>query len=192
MFWQDLCGITIRRDIMYRLIGLFCTLAFILAGCGFSEADAGEKEKVDVSLVDSEGKEVGKATLTENQKGVHILLQAKNLSPGVKAIHFHETAKCEKPTFDSAGAHFNPAGKEHGFQNPKGYHAGDLPNIEVDQDGTIELETITPAVVLTAGKSNSLLDEDGSALVIHENADDYETDPSGNSGKRIVCGEIKK
>ncbi len=177
---------------MYKLIGLICVTAVFLAGCGFSEADATEKVKVDVSLVNSEGKEIGKATLTEHQKGVHILLQAKDLSPGVKGIHFHETAKCEKPTFETAGGHFNPTGKEHGFQNTKGYHAGDLPNIEVDKDGTIELETISPAVVLTAGKSNSLLDADGSALVIHENADDYETDPSGNSGKRIVCGEIKK
>ena len=148
--------------------------------------------QVEVSLINTEGKEIGQATLTENPKGVHILLKAEGLTPGVKAIHFHETASCEKPEFTTAGAHVNPTHKEHGFQNPKGYHLGDLPNIEVDENGKVELETVSPAVVLTAGKDNSLLDADGSSIIIHENADDYKTDPSGNSGKRIVCGEITK
>ncbi|MGE7980232.1 superoxide dismutase family protein [Psychrobacillus sp. NPDC093200] len=178
---------------MYKhIVGTIVLTSVLLAGCSFSSVDANLSEKVDVSLINTEGKQVGTATLSETSKGTHILLKAEGLTPGVKAIHFHETASCEKPTFESAGSHFNPAGKEHGFQNPKGYHAGDLPNIEVDKDGTIELETISPAVVLTQGKSNSLLDADGSAIVIHEGADDYKTDPAGNSGKRIVCGEIKK
>ena len=163
-----------------------------LGGCNFSSVDAGLNEKVEVSLINTEGKEIGQATLTENPKGVHILLKAEGLTPGVKAIHFHETASCEKPEFTTAGAHVNPTHKEHGFQNPKGYHLGDLPNIEVDENGKVELETVSPAVVLTAGKDNSLLDADGSSIIIHENADDYKTDPSGNSGKRIVCGEITK
>lgn len=163
-----------------------------LGGCNFPSADADLKDAVQVSLLNTEGKEVGKATLSEHSKGVHILLKAEGLTPGVKAIHFHEKASCEKPTFETAGAHFNPTGKEHGFENPKGYHLGDLPNIEVGKDGTVELETVSPAVVLAAGESNSLLDADGSALIIHENADDYKTDPSGNSGGRIVCGEVSK
>ncbi|WP_144512518.1 superoxide dismutase family protein [Bacillus sp. FJAT-22090] len=167
-------------------------LIVILSGCGFPSVDADLNEQVQVSLINSEGKEVGQATLTDNTKGVHILLKAEGLTPGVKGIHFHETAKCEKPEFTTAGAHFNSTQKEHGFQNPKGYHVGDLPNIEVGEDGKVEVETVSPAVVLAAGKSNSLLDADGSALIIHENADDYKTDPSGNSGKRIVCGEISK
>ena len=177
---------------MYKqTIGVLIT-SILLAGCSFSSVDADLSEKLDVSLINAEGKQVGTATLSETSKGTHILLKAEGLEPGVKAIHFHEKASCEKPTFESAGGHFNPTGKQHGFQNNKGYHAGDLPNIEIDKDGTIELETISPAVVLTKGKSNSLLDTDGSAIVIHESADDYKTDPAGNSGKRIVCGEIKK
>lgn len=174
----------------YMLI-LLSTMV-VLGGCNFSSADADLNETVEVSLINTEGKEVGHATLTEHAKGVHILLKAEGLEPGVKAIHFHETAVCEKPEFTTAGAHFNPTHKEHGFENPKGYHLGDLPNIEIGEDGKVELETVSPAVVLAAGKSNSLLDADGSAIIIHENADDYKTDPAGNSGKRIVCGEIKK
>lgn len=164
----------------------------LLGGCNNSYVDANLNEQVEVSLINTEGKEIGQATLTEDPKGVHILLKAEGLTPGVKAIHFHETASCEKPEFTTAGAHFNPTHKEHGFQNPKGYHVGDLPNIEVDENGKVELETVSTAVVLTAGKDNSLLDADGSSIIIHENADDYKTDPSGNSGKRIVCGEITK
>lgn len=175
-----------------RITGILVLTSVLLAGCSFSSVDADKGEMVEVSLMNSEGKQVGTASLSETSKGTHILLKAEGLTPGVKAIHFHETAKCEKPTFESAGSHFNPTGKEHGFQNQKGYHAGDLPNIEIAKDGTVELETISPAVVLTQGKSNSLLDADGSAIVIHESADDYKTDPAGNSGKRIVCGEIKK
>lgn len=175
-----------------QYISLLVLGLIFLSGCNLSSADANLNEKVQVSLINTEGTKIGQATLTENTKGVHIHLKAEGLTPGVKAIHFHETAKCEKPTFESAGAHFNPTSKEHGFQNPKGYHSGDLPNIEVGEDGKVEVETISPAVVLTKGKSNSLLDADGSALIIHENADDYKTDPSGNSGKRIVCGEISK
>lgn len=171
---------------------LLLFIPLILGGCNFSSADANSKESVQVSLINTEGKEVGQATLTEHSKGVHILLKAEGLEPGTKAIHFHEKALCEKPEFTTAGAHFNPTHKEHGFENPKGYHLGDLPNIEIGEDGKVELETVSPSVVLTAGKSNSLLDADGSSIIIHENEDDYKTDPSGNSGKRIVCGEIKK
>ena len=171
---------------------LLLCISVILGGCNFSSADADLNESVKVSLINTEGKEVGKATFTEHAKGVHILLEAEGLTPGVKGIHFHEKAICEKPTFESAGSHFNPEGKEHGFENPKGYHVGDLPNIEVGENGKLVLETVSPAVVLAAGKSNSLLDADGSAIIIHEKEDDYKTDPSGNSGKRIVCGEISK
>ena len=175
-----------------QYISFYVLIIVILSGCSFPLAGADSNEQVQVSLLNTEGKEVGQATLTDQAKGVHIFIKAEGLSPGVKAIHFHETALCEKPDFKTAGAHFNPTHKEHGFQNPKGYHLGDLPNIEVDANGTVELETVSPAVVLASGKSNSLLDADGSSIIIHENADDYKTDPSGNSGDRIVCGEIKK
>lgn len=148
------------------------------------------EDSILVQMLNSEGKETGKATLKETKEGVKIHLQAEGLEPGTKAIHVHETGVCEAPDFTSAGAHFNPGGKEHGFQNPKGFHAGDLPNIEVDGDGTVNIVITAPNLTLKPGEKNSLLDEDGSALVIHEKADDYKTDPAGNAGDRIVCGVI--
>ncbi|WP_342542882.1 superoxide dismutase family protein [Paenisporosarcina sp. FSL H8-0542] len=143
------------------------------------------------TIVDATGKGIGSAELTETESGVRIHLMLKGLTPGVKAVHFHEVGKCEYPKFTTSGSHVNPAKKQHGFENPKGFHAGDLPNLTVNENGEVDLEITSPHVTLEKGKSNSLLDDDGSALVIHEKADDYVTDPSGNSGDRIACGVLK-
>lgn len=171
-------------------------LVLLVSGC------SQQKELMPVSgaiehtlvttVVDSTGKDIGVAELTETDTGVRIRLQLKGLEPGEKAIHFHEVGKCDPPQFTTAGGHVNPAKKQHGFDNPKGYHAGDLPNLKVNKKGEVDLEITTPNVTLEKGTTKSLLDEDGSALIIHVKADDYVTDPSGNSGDRIACGIIKK
>ncbi|MFX3674916.1 MAG: superoxide dismutase family protein [Paenisporosarcina sp.] len=144
-----------------------------------------------IDVVDTTGKSLGKGELTETSKGISLRLQVKGLAPGVKGIHFHDVGLCEPPDFNTAGSHVNPTGKEHGFKNKKGYHAGDLPNLVVPENGEVDLQIVTPLLTLSKGKANSLLDENGSALIIHEKADDYVTDPSGNSGNRIACGAIK-
>ena len=115
----------------------------------------------------------------------------QTLAQGVHGIHFHEKGKCKGPDFESAGAHLNPGKKQHGFQNPKGFHAGDLPNVTVKDDGTVNADLVTNQVTLEKGQPNSLLKKGGTALVIHAQADDYKTDPSGNSGARIACGAIR-
>ncbi|MCM3772762.1 MULTISPECIES: superoxide dismutase family protein [Priestia] len=149
-------------------------------------------EPVKVDLTNTSGKKVGEATLSEAKNGVHIKLTAQGLSPGRHGFHIHEIGKCEVPDFKTAGAHFNPFKREHGFKNTKGPHAGDLPNLEVAPNGKVDTEIFASLVTLQEGKPNSLLDMDGSALVIHDKVDDYTTDPSGNSGDRIVCGVITK
>jgi len=149
------------------------------------------QHELATSIVNSEGKEIGTAEMTETKKGVKIRLILSGLESGEKAVHFHEIGKCDAPKFTTAGAHFNPLDKEHGFDNPKGYHAGDLPNLVILKNGTVDVEVVTSNVTLEKGQKNSLLDEDDSALVIHAGPDDYVTDPSGNSGDRIACGIIK-
>jgi Cu-Zn family superoxide dismutase len=119
---------------------------------------------------------------------VVVTVTAAGLPPGVHALHLHQTGKCEPP-FGSAGGHFNPLGKKHGLLNAEGPHAGDLPNVHVGADGRLEVELFAPGVAL-AGGPNALFDDDGAALVLHQNADDYTADPAGNAGPRIVCGVI--
>jgi superoxide dismutase, Cu-Zn family len=149
-----------------------------------------EKGAYIVKLINTNGKEVGSVTLGETNEGVSIKLKGENLSPGKHAFHIHSVGKCDKPNFDSADDHVNPSKNQHGFDHPKGPHAGDLPNIEVGADGKIDIELNAPLVTLEKGEKHSILDDDGSAFIIHEGADDYSTDPDGHSGPRLICGSL--
>ena len=142
-----------------------------------------------VTLKDANGRVVGSGVFLQESDGVRILLDVKGLQPGVKGVHIHDVGQCVPPSFDSAGPHFNPTKAVHGLDNPKGPHAGDLPNLEVDASGQGHLEFTNTRVTLKPGP-NSLIDDNGSSLVVHENPDDLRTDPSGNSGPRIACGVI--
>ncbi len=138
-------------------------------------------------LVDSAGKHVGNAKLTQTAHGVLISVDLHGLKPGMHAIHLHETGKCEGPAFKTAGGHFNPGKKEHGFMNAGGAHAGDMPNIDVPKDGKVKAELLAGDASL-----DQLLDADGAALVLHAKADDYKSQPAGDAGDRVACGVIEK
>jgi len=145
-------------------------------------------DQASAVLKDAQGNEVGKATLTATPSGVLISLDLTAIPPGEHAFHIHAVGKCEPPDFKSAGGHFNPDSTKHGLMNPEGPHAGDMPNLHVPEGGKLQIEVLNPTVTLTA--ESALLDEDGSAVVIHTGADDYQTDPAGNAGDRIACGVI--
>lgn len=140
-----------------------------------------------VTLRNAAGATVGSATLTETSIGILLTGSLTGVGSGTHAIHVHQTGQCT-PTFAAAGGHHNPHSRQHGFRNPEGPHAGDLPNLHVPQGGTLTFDLTLPDVRL--GGSDGLLERDGSALVVHAAADDYRTDPAGNSGDRIACGVI--
>ncbi|WP_256731571.1 superoxide dismutase family protein [Sphingomonas sp. dw_22] len=139
--------------------------------------------RAQADLRTADGKDVGKAVAEEIDGAIRVIVEAHGLPQGTHGTHVHAVGKCEGPDFASAGGHWNPTTHQHGKDNPMGPHAGDLPNLQVGEDGADR--TI---FTLAGGTFAGLMDEDGAALVIHANADDYKTDPSGNSGGRIACG----
>lgn len=191
-----------RSFSMNKSIYVFLLSILFLTACSGANTETQHQNSIEVSekaedmyktkLKDIDGNTIGTATLTEGKNGVTIHLKAEKLPPGVHGFHIHEKGECQGAGFESAGGHFNPYNKEHGLDNPKGPHAGDLPNIEVDQNGKVDVKVVAPLVTLEEGKENSLFDEDGSALMIHEKADDNKTNPAGDAGSRIACGVIQK
>ena len=167
--------------------------AIVLAGCSAATLLHHPVAVGTAVLTDSAGKTVATAALWQEASGlVHVDVEALSLPPGDHGMHFHAVGACNSapaPLFSSAGAHFNPLGKQHGLSNAAGPHAGDNPNISVGSNGAGKASFTTDRITLTAGQL-SLFDADGSALVIHAMADDQVSQPSGNSGGRIACGVV--
>lgn len=138
-----------------------------------------------------ESQPIGEARLRETPSGLVAMVELRDLPPGEHGFHVHETGACVPP-FDSAGGHFNPAGRRHGFAAAGGPHAGDLPNLIVPEGGRVRVQVFIPGATLDEHGSPTLLDADGSALVVHANADDHRTDPAGNAGARIACGVVER
>ena len=172
-----------NNKMMVALVGALLLLSYT------PYAMAQERARADIK--NAQGNTVGTASLRETKDGLLIIVNAKGLPQGLHAVHIHSVGKCEGPAFTSAAGHFNPLGKKHGLKSPDGPHAGDLPDLYVNNDGLGRYEALLESMTLGPGQT-SIFDSDGSAIVIHSTADDNMTDPAGNSGDRIACGVITK
>jgi len=143
------------------------------------------------TLRDAQGKTVGTAALSSAAGGVKIAVNVSGVAPGLHGFHVHAVGKCEGPDFKSAGGHFNPGSKEHGLENAKGAHAGDMPNLSVGPDGTGKGEFLARGASLEPGPG-SLFPDGGTAVVLHAAPDDMKSDPAGNAGARIACGVVER
>jgi Cu-Zn family superoxide dismutase len=141
-------------------------------------------------IKDAAGKELGVVKLKAAPRGLFLSAKLSGLTPGVHAFHIHEKGVCEGD-FKSAGGHFNPTHAKHGFMSEGGLHAGDMPNLDVPDSGSVDMELFLPDVSLTPGAEGNLLDADGSAFVVHAGPDDYMSDPAGNAGARVACGVVQ-
>jgi superoxide dismutase, Cu-Zn family len=184
-----------------RLTLAACAFAISLSGCGGQEAasdrdiaagnatgsasEAGAQAAVQSAVAmlrTAEGAAAGTAAASAADGGIRLALSVEGLPRGAHGAHVHMTGRCDAPTFESAGGHWNPTEAQHGLEAPPGQHVGDMPNLTVGADGRGSLE------YTLRGGFDGLLDGDGSAMMIHADADDQRTDPSGNSGGRIACG----
>ena len=166
-----------------------------LAGRASTPSAVDRAPHASATFVDASGAEVGWARLVEDATGiVHVSVHVRGLAPGLHGIHIHAVGACA-PTFAAAGAHYNPLGHQHGLDNPAGAHAGDLPNLVVNEAGLGHLDAATDRVTLSSGPA-TLFDQTagavGSAFIIHANPDDQVTDAgNGGSGARIACAVIE-
>jgi Cu-Zn family superoxide dismutase len=174
---------------MIRLLMLTVPLTLPLAACQtVDEAPTARLAQATLRL--ASGLPAGTAQLLSGGTEVNISIAVLGLSPGEHGVHLHTTGACDAPGFESAGAHLEPGSRQHGTSNPAGPHLGDLPNVIVGNAGAGTVSATLPGsrdAVLA-----ELFDSDGTAIVVHANADDYRTDPSGNSGGRIACGVLTR
>jgi Cu-Zn family superoxide dismutase len=172
------------------LIAVLGGAAFLATGCATGAAMPSDGGAATANVRNAAGAMVAQAEARNIGSAVHLRVTASGMAPGTYGAHIHMIGRCDGPAFATAGAHWNPAGRQHGSQNALGPHLGDLPNLVVGADGTGAIEFNLPDAAVTGGV-RSLLDGDGSAIVLHAGPDDYRTDPSGNSGARIACGVFR-
>lgn len=178
--------------VLIIIIGLLA----VSIGLGFLyQSVPAPTEVVTVQMMSRDGAEMGTVKMSETRSGVLLQLNIEGLTPnGEHAIHIHEVGKCENAQgFTSAGGHFNPHTKSHGLKHPEGHHAGDMPNLKPDDKGVIAANILNTNVTILSEDvkhRSSVFDADGSTIIIHADADDHMSQPSGAAGERISCGVI--
>ena len=163
-----------------------------VASLAMTGAAYAQQEEMSADVIDATGNSVGTVTFAATPSGmVHITAEISGIEEGVHGFHIHETGECDPATdFESAGGHY-AGDMQHGILVEGGPHPGDLPNAHVGSDGMLTVEIFTDRISLGSDGENPLADDDGSAIIVHSGADDYESQPSGDAGSRVACGVIE-
>jgi Cu-Zn family superoxide dismutase len=129
-------------------------------------------------------------TVTFTQKGDKVIVNAKvsGFAPGGHGFHVHEKGDCSAPDGMTAGGHFNPTGKPHGDPAAPDHHAGDMAMLQADANGNATLTAELGVISVGSGPTDIV----GKSVIVHKDADDFKTQPTGNSGARVACGVITK
>lgn len=171
----------------------FAMAAIVLIASPALAQEASKPATYSTELTGAEGT-LGQVELADTPGGVilHLSIPAGALKPGMHAVHFHEKGDCsDAPAFKASGGHYNPTGHQHGILTANGMHAGDMPNFMVVEGAKTEVELFNTQLRFSEDPA-PLMDADGSALIIHEGTDDYQSQPSGDAGTRVACAVISK
>ena len=171
----------------YALISATLCLVALMA-CQTDEATvSGLGSKASAELKTPDGTIIGMVNMVQGPNGVLVSVEATGLVPGAHGFHIHEVGSCS-PDFSSAGDHFDLGDRAHGYLFVDGDHLGDMPNIYAAADGTARADVFNDVITLATGPANSVFDDDGSAIIIHEKGDTYGED--AGAGGRVACGVI--
>lgn len=169
-----------KRVTVASLLGEVLALGF---------AGAGMAQTASAILAPTAGNTAaGTVTFAQSGDKVRVTAKVSGLTPGGHGFHIHEKGDCSAPDGMSAGGHFNPAGKPHGDPAAPDHHAGDMPMLQADASGNATLDADLDTIRIGAGATDIV----GKAVVVHTGADDFKTQPTGNSGARVACGVITK
>ncbi len=181
------------RKLSHWLMCLYIGMAPGILSCANQKSDAAQKPaaqqpftKASAVLHGTEGNNVrGVVMFIRNENGVKVVAHLEGLAPGEHGFHIHEFGDCSAQDGASAGGHFNPEGKKHGSPDTKERHIGDLGNIIADEGGSARYERLDS--LLSLNGPDSII---GRGVVVHADADDFTSQPSGAAGARVACGTI--
>jgi Cu-Zn family superoxide dismutase len=135
----------------------------------------------------SKSKVKGTIAFKEVDGGVEVTANVEGLTPGDHAYHVHEKGDCSAPDAKSAGGHFNPSGHPHGAPDAAEHHEGDFGNLTAGKDGKASKTFVMKGITVADGPTSIV----GKGFIVHEKADDFKTQPTGNAGGRVACGVIQ-
>ncbi|MBS1229057.1 MAG: superoxide dismutase family protein [Proteobacteria bacterium] len=158
-------------------------LAATLAACASTPAGP----RAEAKLAPTAGNAAnGLVSFSQDGDKLRVSAEISGLTPGPHGFHVHDKGDCSAPDATSAGGHFNPGGKAHGSPEQPEHHAGDLPQLVADAAGVARFTIDSDALSIGGGAANIV----GRSVVVHAAADDFKSQPAGNSGARIACGVI--